>query len=248
MSERFLKKPIDIPTRETAAFILSHLSAESEVLEIGCGDGEVADELSSHGHRVTGLDPEHDRVAKAQQRGVRAVVASWPEFDGSPVDAIAFTRSLHHINPLDGAVEKARELIKPTGLLLIEDFAFDETDHATVRWFVEILRSDEGKSQVEPVEGQLVTDLLATQDPMLVWQESHDQDLHSIDAIADAVSKQFIIEETKSVPYLYRYLIPVLPETVNAATFIEQVFRDEAAAGKRKEITLMGRRIVAKPK
>jgi SAM-dependent methyltransferase len=242
------KKPIDIPTRETAKFIFSHLPVGSKVLEIGCGDGEVAAELSSHGYRVTGLDSEHDRVVKARRRGVRAVVASWPQFDSNPVDAIAFTRSLHHINPLDGAIEKARQLINPTGLLLIEDFAFGETNHAAVHWFLEILRSDEAKSQIEPVKDQFVTDLLAAKDPIRVWQENHNQALHSIAAITEAVSNRFVIEETDSVPYLYRYLIPVLPETPRATMFVDQVFREEARAGKRGEITFMGRRIVARPK
>jgi hypothetical protein len=54
---------------------------------------------------------------------------------------------------------------------------------------------------------------------------------------------QFNILKTQSVPYLYRYLIPVLPETRAAVAFVERVFNEEAQAGK-----FMGRRIVATPK
>jgi hypothetical protein len=50
---------------------------------------------------VTGLDSDPEIVARAKRRGVPAVVGSWPNFASSVCfDAIAFTRSLHHINPL----------------------------------------------------------------------------------------------------------------------------------------------------
>jgi SAM-dependent methyltransferase len=248
MSDVSASKPVDVPTRETFAFVSSHLPIGSEILEVGCGDGEVALELSRFGYRVMGLDSEVERIVKAQTRGVRAVVASWPEFDGRPVDGIAFTRSLHHINPLDEAVEKARKLLKPTGLLLIEDFAFGETEKETVQWFVKILRSEQGRSLIRPVEDQLITRLLSAEDPMMVWRESHNQELHSIAAITEAISKRFTVRETASVPYLYRYLVPVLPETRMAAAFVEQVFKEEARREKQKESLLMGRRIVASPK
>lgn len=240
-----ISKPIDVATRETFTFLYSHLSLGSEIIEVGCGDGEVALELVRRGYRVTALDSEKERIGKAQARGVRALVASWPKFNSSPVDAIAFTRSLHHITPLDGAVEKAQKLIKPGGLLLIEDFAFGETDERAVRWLLEILRSDQGKSHVMPVEGQFVTDLLSTKDPVQAWHENHDQALHSIQALVSAISDQFVIRETKSVPYLYRYLIPVLLETTTAAAFVEEVLDEEARLGEEGETALMGRRIVA---
>ena len=247
MSDVFPGKPIDVATRETFAFISSHLPHGSEILEIGCGDGEVALELARHGYHVVGLDSEQDRVAKAQARGVNAIVASWPEFHRRPVDAIAFTRSLHHINPLGRAVDKARELLKPRGVLLIEDFAFGETDNRSVQTFLEILRSKKAQKLIMPVAGQLVTDLLAATDPMTVWHGSHDQALHSIAAIIEAVSKRFTIRETDSVPYLYRYLIPVLPETEAAAAFLEGAFNEEAHLGRERSIVFMGRRIVADP-
>ena len=246
MRAAFTEKPIDIPTRETTRFLLSYLAPGATILEVGCGDGEVAFELASKGYRVTGLDSEFERIAKARLLGVNAKVATWPQFDHELVDAIAFTRSVHHIDPLDKAVEKARELLQPGGLLLIEDFAFGETDERTVRWFLKTLRSDQSKSHVVPVEGAFVTKLLSAENPMKAWHENHNQALHSITAITAAVLEQFEILESGSVPYLYRYLIPVLPETKAAATFVTQVFDEESRA--QDEIMLMGRRIVARPK
>ena len=244
----FIDKPIDVATRETTRFLSSYLAPSASILEVGCGDGEVAFELASQGYRVTGLDSDCERVAKAKGIGVKAEVATWPQFGGKPVDAIAFTRSLHHIDPLDKAVEKARELLNPGGLLLIEDFAFGETDDRTVQWFLEVLRSEQGKSRLIPVEGQFVTKLLSAEDPIIAWHENHNQALHSITAITEAVSKQFEIRETDSVPYLYRYLVPVLSETKAAATFVKQVFDNESYSAQQDKIMLTGRRIVARRK
>lgn len=229
-------QPIDVATRETASFLASYLRAGAKVLEVGCGDGEVAAELMRRDYNVMALDAEPERVVKAQKLGVRAMVASWPDYGGGPFDMIAFTRSLHHIDPLGDAVQKAKKLLNPAGMLLIEDFAFGETDRATVNWFLEVLRA-QAKSLVLLVEGQLVTELLSGIDPMQVWQRSYNRNLHSFAAITDAVSKCFAIRETKSVPYLYRYLIPVLPVTAPAAAFVEEVLREErkkSVLGKRE--------------
>jgi SAM-dependent methyltransferase len=241
-------QPADVPTRETLMFLLSHIPVGAEILEIGCGEGRVACELLKRGYGVTGLDSDPEIVASAQRRGVRAVVASWPDFAGSvSFDAIAFTRSLHHINPLGEALDHAQGLLNPNGLLLIEDFAFEEANEATIDWFVKVLRSQQGKALIKPVAGQLVTELLASTEVLNVWHRNRGHDLHSITTINDAIAERFVVLETQSAPYFYRYLIPVLPETSAAASFVDEVFQQEAILGKRGEIVLLGRRIVASP-
>src|SRR5438552_6762206 len=133
-------QPSDVPTRETLKFLQSHIPVGAAILEVGCGKGEVACELLKRGYHVSGLDSGPEVVTSAQAHGVPAVVASWPKFASSvSFDAIAFTRSLHHINPLGEAIGRARELLNPGGLLLIEDFALEEVDEATVHWFVKAL-------------------------------------------------------------------------------------------------------------
>ena len=241
-------QPADMPTRETLMFLLSRIPVGAQILEIGCGEGRVACELLKRGHGVTGLDSDPEVVASAQARGVRAVVASWPKFDSSvSFDAIAFTRSLHHINPLRQAIVRARELLNPNGFLLIEDFALDDVNEATVAWFVKVLRSTQGKALISPVVNQLVTELRSATDVMQTWRRSRAHDLHSFTAMNEAIAAQFVVLETQSAPYFYRYLIPVLPETSAAASFVDEVFQQEAILGNRGEIVLLGRRIVASP-
>jgi len=195
---------------------------------------------------VTGLDSDSEAIVRAQARGVRAVVASWPKFDsGVSFDAIAFTRSLHHINPLRESIVRARELLNRNGFLLIEDFALDEVNEATVAWFVKVLRSTEGKALINPVADQLATVFLSATDVMQTWRDNRAPELHSFKAMNEAVAEQFVVLETQSAPYFYRYLISVLPATSAAASFVNEVFQQETILGNRGEIVFLGRRIVA---
>ena len=59
-----------------------------------------------------------------------------------------------------------------------------------------------------------------------------------------AIPEHFIVRETQTVPYLYRYLVPVLSETQEAAAFVEEVFQEEAHLGKKGDVVLIGRRTV----
>jgi SAM-dependent methyltransferase len=247
--------PVDVPTQSTVTFVTSRLPARAAILEVGCGEGHVAQELMRLGHAVTALDANADAVARAQARGVPAVVASWPEFDCEPVDAVVFTRSLHHIGPLAEATRQAREVLKPSGVLLVEDFAFDEADEVTISWFVETLRAPRARALLEEASsaapagadlaapGEFASELLAARDPVDAWHGHHHHDLHRIAAMTDAIALQFDIQEARSVPYLYRYLVPVLPVTAEAAALVEEVAREEARRGERGEFRLIGRRI-----
>ena len=212
---------------------------------MGCGAGHVAQALQGRGYRVVGLDADSESVASATERGAHVVLATWPEFDSEPVDAITFTRSLHHIEDLPRALQKARDTLEPQGRLLIEDFAFDAVDQRTIGWFVNVVR---GQTLVNVSASDFLGDLIAAEDPTVVWRHHHEEHgVHSIEAIRRAIAEHFIISDTAPAAYLYRYLIPELPPTTNAAVFLQQVVRDELQRGRAGQIELIGRRIVATP-
>jgi SAM-dependent methyltransferase len=239
-----VRTPIDVPTRETTSFLVSRLPDGVDVLEVGCGRGHVAEALSSRGHRVTGIDTDGASIEHARTLGVHAMVASWPEYEGPAVDAICFTRSLHHVAPLRDAIGRATALLRPGGQLLVEDFAFEEMNAATMHWFLQVLRSSRGTTLIQPIDGEFVTDLLRSSDPASMWRASHDHALHSMAEMTGAAATCFTLRAAQSVPYLFRYLVPVLAETVEAAQFVDDVFRDEANLGGQGDIVLIGRRIV----
>ena len=242
-------RPIDIPTRETVAFLASHLRPGASVLEIGCGLGHVGSELQRLGHRVVGIDADAEVVDRANARGFAAIRAAWPEFEDGRFDAVAFTRSLHHISALEPAIEKVRDVLVPEGLLLIEDFAFDAVERSALEWLGSTVRSERARSLIDPREGELVSVLLATSDVEPVWRERHARfDLHSMPAMLDAVSRRFEVKSTRNVPYLYRYFVPVLPESREAAELVEDVFREESRLAKIAAFAPIGRRIMATPR
>src|SRR4030095_6594699 len=73
MPDFIAKRPSDVPTRETLGFLKSHVPVGANILEIGCGEGQVASELLSHGYHVTALDSDPEVIARARKRRVSAV-------------------------------------------------------------------------------------------------------------------------------------------------------------------------------
>ena len=102
-------------------------SATSNVLEIGCGTGNVSSFLASHGYNVVGCEYYMEALDKA-----------WPGFDkvqGSAID-LPFTNNSFDIVSLFDVIEhfdseapllkEARRVLRENGLLLITVPARDE--------------------------------------------------------------------------------------------------------------------------
>ncbi len=190
---------------------------------------------------MVGLDADSETVAAAKARGAPVIQATWSEFESAPVDAIAFTRSLHHIGDLRQAVQKARDTLKPRGKLLVEDFAFDAADEPTIAWFIDVVRN---QSLVNADASDFISALIGSDDLVTKWRQHHAHEVHSVKATKRCIAEHFTVEEASSVPYLYRYLIPTLPATSHASMFLRQVLHDEAQRERDGQIALIGRRIV----
>ena len=123
---------MNLGTAETLAFVTRWLPPRCKVLEVGCGTGELALELQNTGHEVFAIDADPATVAGARSRGIEAVVSVWPDRTISEkFDAILFTRSLHHISPLDEAVRLAADVAP---MIVIEDFAVSEVSSSFEQW------------------------------------------------------------------------------------------------------------------
>lgn len=239
--------PVEIPWAATIEFVTSQVKAPADILEIGCGEGHLLLSLAERGYTVVGLEADLEIVARAQAKGLPVVLATWPEYSPTPADAVVFTRSLHHMEQLEPAVEGAVAALKPGGTLLVEEFAFDAPDAATIEWFVETCRSEAGLVLVDYGKDEVMKGLLSSRDPIEAWQASHDHDLHTIEAITDTVARFFESGEVFEAPYLYRYLASVLPDEEEAIEFLLHVRNEEARLGEAGEIKLVGRHIVASP-
>src|SRR5262245_26885410 len=134
-------RPIDLATDETVAFVLVHIAQPPlRILDVGCGTGLVAHRLQARGYDVVAIDESAELVQQTRALGVDAQLAAWPSFVDTPFDVVLFARSLHHIQPLAAAVEHAHHLLVPSGLILVDDFAWAEIDPITAEWFYSVVR------------------------------------------------------------------------------------------------------------
>lgn len=97
------------------------------VIDVGCGEGEVARVLAEQGAEVVGYDPFIDATdwvdtGNGRFRLARAAADAIPEPDRS-ADLVVFVFSLHHVPraQLAGALGEARRLLKAGGMLCIAE-------------------------------------------------------------------------------------------------------------------------------
>lgn len=100
-------------------------------LDLGCGAGTLTRELADVAEHVRGVDlsPEMVRLARARcadRRNVEFLVGDFLALDLAPAtfDCIAAVAVLHHM-PLVPSLERAKELLRPGGVLLILDLFRD---------------------------------------------------------------------------------------------------------------------------
>jgi SAM-dependent methyltransferase len=227
----------DCATAYTREFILSALPAHSKrVLEIGCGDGALAEALGQYGLDVVAIDVDAALVAAAQKRGVDARQAEWPAFSDGDFDAVLFTRSLHHVHDLEASVAAAFEALRANGRVIVEDFMAEGCTERSERWFASLAALlDCGGWLVDPT-GYLAQ-ALGEAEP-----EGHDHSLHSSAMIAATLGSRAAIVRTEPSAYYFRYVLPAL----GGGSGLADAFLDhEQAMIAAGAIDALGRRHVA---
>lgn len=96
-----------------------------DVLDVGCGEGLLAQRLAAVSRSVVGIDADPISVWRAAQRlqpiGNASVEhARFEDLDEAErrYDLITFVASLHHL-PLRDALHKARQMLRPAGQLAV---------------------------------------------------------------------------------------------------------------------------------
>jgi hypothetical protein len=110
--------------------------------------------------------------------------------------------SLHHMHPLGPALDRVTRLLRPGGLLILDEYAWDRADPATIRWFYEIAAVLAAAGVIDPQPGG--DQLLAR------WRSRHTVDgamCNGGDAMIQAVSARLGNVTVRRMPYLARHLL-----------------------------------------
>jgi SAM-dependent methyltransferase len=115
-------------------FVLGQIGdPPSRVLEVGCGEGELARAMACAGHSVTAIDP------RAPEGPIFRRVRIEELCDPGPFDYVVASLSLHHVEDLGRVLDKIANLLRAGGALVVVEFAWDQFDEATAEWALERL-------------------------------------------------------------------------------------------------------------
>jgi hypothetical protein len=156
---------------------------------------------------------------------------------------VLFTRSLHHMAPLEGALDRAAALLKPGGLLIAEEFAYDRVNLPTARWYYDLLSVLTAAGLIEaadevPDEGN----------PLGLWRKehAHDPPLHTGHAMLAAARERFDLGPAEEAPYLYRTFCARLGDEERSVRVAKRIFELESRLLRERDITAAGIRIVGR--
>jgi len=174
-------------TDDLHAFLSSALDGiTGPIVEVGAGDGVIAQRLRNDGYDIVAIDADAETAAAATEQGREVIHADWRTWDGAgraPFDAALFTRSLHHIVPIEHGLDPLLRLA-PGGLLVADEFGFERVG-APGAQFITDARA------LVSAAGLNDGDSTASADPLGAWQHwmSHDHEVTPSDRLLEAVAK-----------------------------------------------------------
>jgi SAM-dependent methyltransferase len=166
---------------------------------VGAGRGELAGALRSAGYVVVAIDPGSDAS------GVVPIPLIDVAEPAAGFDAAVAVLSMHHVEPLRESCRVLARVVRPGGILVLDEFDVERYDETAARWWL-ARRERQGD---QPPAAELVPALRAH--------------LHTVSTLRDVLSEWFELEEPVRGPYLYRW---DLPPGLRAAE------EDEIAAGR----------------
>ena len=202
------------------------------VLEVGCGEGELARTLARAGHSVTAIDPRAPEGTIF--RRVRIEKFSEPD----RFDYVVASLSLHHVEDLGRALDKIADLLRAGGTLVVVELAWDRFDEATAEWALERLPAASSSEKSSWLQRRCWEWARGGQGGSRAPAEAHfagwasEEGFHSSRRMRDELGRRFVERHFAWAPYLY----PDLDEDTSEA--------DEGAAIEAEAINATGFRYV----
>jgi SAM-dependent methyltransferase len=112
------------------AYVRASLPAPgARVLEVGAGDGWLTAALRDQGYDAVGIDPHHGPAD-----GVRPVALADLDEPEASFDAAVAVVALHHVEPLDASLARLAALVRPGGVLVVDEFDVGRYDERADAW------------------------------------------------------------------------------------------------------------------
>jgi SAM-dependent methyltransferase len=156
----------------------------ARLLEVGAGSGELARTLAGAGYDVVAIDP-------AGEGDVLPVALL--DFDAPPAsfDAALAVVSLHHVEPFEPSCARLASLVRPGGVLVVDEFDVARFDEASAAWLVDRWRETGRDAGRPPAE-------------IVAHYRAH---LHPLDAIRAGLDEWFDLGPVTHASYLYRWYL-----------------------------------------
>jgi 2-polyprenyl-3-methyl-5-hydroxy-6-metoxy-1,4-benzoquinol methylase/glycosyltransferase involved in cell wall biosynthesis len=122
---RYSRPPIDPEGKDSLAILARWIDTGSEVLDLGASTGALGRHLTAHGCLVDGveIDPGAAATARAAYRSLVEADLETAKlhalFHGRRYDAVVCADVLEHVRDPGRILEQVRELLKPSGALLV---------------------------------------------------------------------------------------------------------------------------------
>lgn len=153
----------------------------ARVLEIGAGRGALARELRDAGYDVCAVDPAAEDGTGVERAALLQA--------GGTFDAAVAIVSLHHVEPLAESCAHLATLVRPGGLLVVDEFDVARLDVRAARWWLGQRRAL--GAQEEHDEASLISFMC--------------HHVHALEAVVGALLPSFELGEAVHGPYLHRW-------------------------------------------
>lgn len=201
-----------VDIRTLTDFVLADLPrSPARVLEVGCGAGDLARTMDRAGYEVVAIDP-----AAPDGEIFRRIKLDELE-PGERFDAVVAAFSLHHVTDLTVGLDRIRDVLRPGGLVLVEELGFDRLDEQTAEWF-------HGQRRALVAAGRLPSGPKTVAECRREWDDEH-VGLHSADAMRSELAARFRPRSFSWQPALYRYLNGVAAEALERTLIDAEAIR-----------------------